>query len=249
MDILKPNWPVPAQVKAIVTLRTGGRSKPPYHSNNLALHVGDDLTHVTQNRQSLTTLVGAEPAWLKQEHTSEIIELPPSADHSLIADACYTRAACTPCAIQTADCLPVLICNKRGTEIAAVHAGWRGLAAGILAASLARFSCPAIDLMVYLGPAISKEHFEVGDDVRQAFVQAQRSRDFSEPVSAAFQPHPLTDGKYYADMYRLARAELSAAGVNAIYGGEYCTYTQADKFFSYRRDGVTGRMLSAIWLS
>lgn len=247
-----PDWPAPANVKACISLRQGGASKPPYLSNNLALHVDDDSAVVEANRQQLIELanIPGQPQWLEQIHGTKLVE---AQSDGLVrtADACYSKATDQPCTVLTADCLPLLICDKAGSQVAAVHAGWRGLADGIVREALATFKVPSHDLLIYLGPAIGPEEFEVGIDVLEACFEEALSSEHAEAISECFTPslkHPL---KFYADLYALARAELQALGVDGgdIYGGDVCTCRDADRFFSYRRDGVTGRMASIIWRS
>ncbi len=241
----QPDWDLPPGVKAIQTLRTGGHSAAPYASNNLAQHVGDSPERVGQNRSQLRALLPCEPVWLNQAHSNTVSELAANAAPLLDADAAYTREIRQVCAVMTADCLPVLLCSGDGREVAAVHAGWRGLAAGIVTEAVTRFLAPAETISAYLCPAISLNHFEVGDDVLASFLQAERHRPYAVPVSAAFQP--ASQGKYHADLYLLARSELEALGVRAIAGGDRCTHGEQEHFFSYRRDGETGRMASLIW--
>ncbi len=245
-----PDWPAPANVKACISLRQGGVSQSPYLSNNLALHVDDNSVAVNTNRQQLIDRVNipGQPQWLEQIHGIKVVE---AQGDGLVrtADACYSKATEQPCTVLTADCLPLLICDKAGTQVAAVHAGWRGLADGIVREALATFDVPPHDLLVYLGPAIGPQEFEVGIDVLEAFFEEALSEDHAEAISACFTPSLKQPLKFYADLYALVRAELQALGVNGgdIYGGDVCTYRDAEHFFSYRRDGVTGRMASIIW--
>jgi YfiH family protein len=236
---LFPDWPAPANVHAAMTLRTGGVSAGSYASLNPALHVGDEPKAVIRNRQLICEKLGlpSEPVWLEQIHGNKVVKAGPLAGVPQ-ADASYTDASGVVCAVMTADCLPLLFCSSDGVRIAAVHAGWRGLVAGIIGNAVAALG--GKDLLVWLGPAIGPEHFEVGEEVRAAFVQ--KSPAFAE----AFQPH-RAEGKWLADIYRLARIELHALGVTKIYGGRYCTIAEPDRFFSYRRDTVTGRMAALIW--
>lgn len=238
-DCLVPAWPVPANVRALQTFRTGGCSMAPWDSFNLGDHVGDDAAHVATNRAALRALLPAEPLWLQQVHGSAAVDADFAAN-SLVADAAVARQPGRVCTVMTADCLPVLFCDRAGTVVAAAHAGWRGLVAGVLEATVNQMAVPAGELLVWLGPAIGPKCFEVGDEVRAAFVAL-------DPAAAiAFAPH--ASGKWLADIYTLARQRLQAAGVGAISGGDFCTVSEADRFFSYRRDGVTGRMASLIWL-
>jgi len=212
--------------------------------------VGDVDATVQANRQSLAEALGLSqtPLWLDQVHGTEVVYGPEAAPATQ-ADASFSDQPGLACAIMTADCLPVLFCDQQGTQVSAAHAGWRGLCNGILRKTLARFTRPD-QVMVYLGPAIGPEAFEVGAEVLQAFIQgapegAQRARHI-EAIQTAFVPSQ--QGKYLADLYALARAELTACGVSAIYGGGYCTFTDSTRFYSYRREAKTGRMASLVWL-
>ena len=237
--MIVPDWPAPPRVKSGMTTREGGVSAAPWSSLNLGDHVGDDPVHVAANRARLRQQLPAEPAWLKQVHSSRVVEL--ERDPNREADAALTRQAGQVCAVLTADCLPVLFCDRAGTVVAAAHAGWRGLAGGVLETTVAAMQVPPDEILAWMGAAIGPQAFEVGDDVRAAFV-AQHPQ-----AASAFVSQP-TAGKWLADIYQLARIRLSHAGVQAIYGGGRCTFNEADSFYSYRRDGVTGRMASLIWL-
>lgn len=238
--MLLPTWPAPSGVFSLMTTREGGVSCPPWDSFNLGDHVGDDAAHVAENRARLRVHLPAEPAWLKQIHGATVVDV--SSDE-LTADASITRQAGCICAVLTADCLPVLFCDRAGRVVAAAHAGWRGLAQGVLEATVAAMQVPPSDVLAWMGAAIGPDAFEVGDDVRQAFVKQHPE------AAAAFVPHPSgVPGKWLADIYQLARNRLNHAGVQAIYGGGRCTYNEAGDFYSYRREGVTGRMASLIWL-
>ncbi|MDX8380054.1 MAG: peptidoglycan editing factor PgeF [Gallionella sp.] len=243
--ILLPDWPAPSNVRALQTRRQGGVSVLPYDSLNLAAHVGDTPGAVAYNRKQLNARLPREPVWLEQVHGATVLD----ADHLVLqesgeparrADASFARQQNSICVVMTADCLPVLLCDRQGGGVAAVHAGWRSMALGVIEAAVDAMQLAPEQLMAWLGPAISQAAFEVGDEVRKAFV------DVDENAAAAFIPHHA--GKWRADLYALARLRLNALGITQIYGGEYCTYHQADQFFSYRRDGVTGRMASFIWL-
>jgi YfiH family protein len=245
-DRICPDWPAPANIAAFTSCRQGGSSAAPWQTLNLAEHVGDNSQHVRANRQLLQQQsTGLERIqWLDQRHTTDLV----AADGKTLftADGCYTSAVGLACAVLTADCLPLLMCDSAGQQVAAVHAGWRGLLGGIVENSLATFSVPAKDLLVWLGPAISQSVFEVGAEVRQAFLQATSAATQLE-TAAAFLPNPKRTGHYFADLYQLARIRLQACGVVTVYGGNYCSYQQADRFYSYRRDGITGRMASVIY--
>lgn len=248
------DWPCPESVIAVQTLRYPGVSVAPYDGFNLALHVDDDPVQVLANRNSLAEKLGLESdrfVWASQVHGTDCQVLGRgNRAHTLEADAFYSRTAKQPCLVMTADCLPVFFCDNNGSEVAVAHAGWRGLASGVLAQTVAQFDAVPIDLMAYLGPAISSQRFEVGQDVLDSFV-AQFSRRGIAIVKiqscfiAAESPN-----KFLADIYALARLELETLGMpeNAIYGGGHCTYTEDQKYYSYRRDGVTGRMASVIYL-
>ncbi|MFH2135760.1 MAG: peptidoglycan editing factor PgeF [Pseudomonadota bacterium] len=236
-----PDWPAPANVKALQTTRTGGVSLPPYDSMNLGLHVGDDPIRVNHNRQSLSALLPTEPVWLEQVHGTVVANADAAACR-VVADASIARHRGSVCVVMTADCLPVLLCDEDGTVVGAAHAGWRGLCDGVIEATIEEMGVEPQRLMAWMGPAIGQAAFEVGEDVREAFVAKQAQ------AKEAFIPHG-DSGKYHADIYLLARQRLNALGVGRVYGGDYCTYHQEVAFFSYRRDGVTGRMGTFIWLA
>lgn len=245
-----PDWPAPPNVRSLMTTRLGGVSQGAYSSFNLAHHVGDDANSVEGNRARLrevTSSVGnahaaCTPCWLSQIHGTRVVDAslwvadnqPPE------ADAAFSREAGIACAVLTADCLPVLFCDEAGSVIAAAHAGWRGLLTGVLESCIAAMRPASGKLMAYLGPAIGPQMFEVGDEVRCAFVTHDGI------AAAAFEP--TAKGKWLANIYLLARQRLEAQGVERIFGGKFCTVSEADRFFSYRRDRQTGRMASMIWL-
>jgi YfiH family protein len=236
--LLFPDWPAPASVRACVTTRAGGVSQAPYAGLNLGAHVGDDPLSVIQNRLRLTAHFGILPAWLNQVHGVRVVEADPS--RVLEADASWTSTPGIACTAMTADCLPVLFCNQAGTRVAAAHAGWRGLAAGMLEATVRSFDGPPEQVMVWLGPAIGPQRFEVGAEVREAFVATHpQAADAFVPVAEP--------GKFMADIYALARIRLAAVGVTAVYGGGLCT-VKDERFFSYRRGSPTGRFASLVWL-
>lgn len=239
-DFLLPDWPAPDAVRALQTTRAGGVSVGAYASLNLGRHVGDDPARVRENRRCLRLAGGlpAEPAWLNQVHGARTVAVDEAPAGE--ADAAVARTPGAVCAVMTADCLPVLLCDDAATRVAAAHGGWRGLAAGVLETCVARLGDPA-QLMAWLGPAISVDAFEVGAEVRAAFV------DDDPESAAAFQPGHRR-GKYRADLYQLARRRLNAAGVTRIHGGDFCTHGEPERFFSYRRDGACGRMATLIWL-
>ncbi len=234
-----PDWPAPANVKALQTTRNGGCSVAPYTSLNLGSHVGDNPLVVNRNRMLLEPLLPSEPVWLNQTHGIKVAD----AGHASCqteADACVTTHRGAVCVVMTADCLPILLCDDKGTVVGAAHAGWRGLCDGVIEATVMEMKVPAATLMAWLGPAIGQAAFEVGEEVRAAFMAKDAQAE------AAFVPG--APGKWMADIYQLARLRLQGVGVQRIYGGDLCTYSDAERFYSYRRDGVTGRMGSLIWL-
>ena len=234
-----PDWPAPKQVRTLQTTRLGGVSSTPYDSLNLGDHVGDAPLAVAHNRMLLNTLLPSEPVWLEQAHGTLVA----NADHASClpqADACIARHRAAVCVVMTADCLPVLLCDKQGSVVGAAHAGWKGLAAGVIEATVQAMDVAPQNLMAWLGPAISQDAFEVGDEVRAVFIAAQPQ------AASAFIPGQ--HGKWLADIYALARLRLNALGITQIYGGGYCTYRDSERFFSYRRDGAIGRMGTFIWL-
>jgi len=231
-------WPAPASVHAATTLRTGGVSFGAFNSLNAALHVGDNAEFVRQNRTIIKEMLDlpGEPVWLEQIHSNKAVD---AANSGLLqqADASYTDKPGVICAVMTADCLPVLVCASEGSQVAAIHAGWRGLLTGVIGNTLAEIA--SHDVLVWLGPAIGPDCFEVGDDVRDAFLLK------STAFSTAFKARGK--GKWLADIYQLARIDLAALGVHKIYGGTFCTVTEQERFYSYRRDKETGRMVTLIW--
>ena len=238
---ISPDWPAPANIKALVTLRSGGYSGGSYSSFNLAEHTGDDPEAVSRNRALLRDYfrLPAEPVWLEQVHSRRVV-MADTAAYGTAADASWTGAAGSVCAVMTADCLPVLICDRAGSRVAAAHAGWRGLHAGVVGNTVTRLDCDPAELMVWLGPAIGPGAFEVGAEVVQAFI----ARDSQN--SLAFTQND--ERHWMCDLYRLARIELDTLGIDAVFGGNECTFTDSTRFYSYRRDGVTGRMASLIWM-
>jgi YfiH family protein len=236
--MFRPDWPAPSAVKSLMTCRKGGVSEPPWASFNLGDHVGDDPGHVAVNRARLREQLPAEPGWLKQVHSTRVVELGQDPDRE--ADASFSRQPGKVCAVLTADCLPVLFCDRAGSVVAAAHAGWRGLAGGVLEATVTAMQVPPREVLAWMGAAIGPQAFEVGDEVREAFIARHAE------TAAAFTPHG--SGKWLADIYQLARIRLGHAGVQAVYGGGRCTFSEAESFYSYRRDGVTGRMAALVWL-
>jgi len=246
LDVLKPEWRAPANVNALVTTRTGGHSSTPFDQFNLAMHVEDDPARVLKNRAWLVQAceLPAEPVWLQQVHGVQVVRAELAGDDQ-IADAVTTSERGVVCAIMTADCLPVLFCDKAGSQVAAAHAGWRGLVSGVLETTRNTFVCASEDILVWLGPAIGPQAFEVGDEVRTAYLEADPE------LASAFVPGETSQGsekKWYLDIYAAARIRLRALGIDKVSGGEFCTYTDQERFYSYRRDKRTGRMASLIWL-
>lgn len=237
LELLIPDWPAPANVRAVVSTRLGGVSSGAYASLNLGSHVGDDPEAVAENRRRFAAATGLThaPRWLNQVHGCGVVTADAATGTS--ADACWTTQLDTPCAVLTADCLSVLFTDREGSCVAAAHAGWRGLAAGVLEATVAALPAAPQRLLAWIGPAIGPAAFQVGAEVRAAFI-AHAAED-----AAAFAP----DGdRWRADLFALARARLGRCGVPAIYGGDICTVTDQRHFFSHRRDGVSGRFASLI---
>lgn len=239
---LRPGWPAPPQVRALTTTRQGGFSKEPYAGLNLATHVGDSSDIVASNREHLRDMacLPNEPVWLIQTHGTDVAELSEDSVSGIFADAAITDRPNVVCAVLTADCLPVMFCDESGQWVGVAHAGWRGLASGILTATINRFDGPPSRLLAWMGPAIGPASFEVGGEVHDAFLeqdlvyaQAFRKKDSS---------------RWYADLYAIARLQLAISGLERVYGGGFCTMNEPGRFYSYRRDGVTGRMASLIWL-
>jgi len=259
LNLIIPDWPAPPWIKAATTTRRGGFSAPPFDSLNVSLMVGDNADDVAQNRKLLKNSLENLSAssgntaknssgksisenffWLQQVHGNKAI----SADSAFldpIADAIYTQDPHVACAVQTADCLPLLVCSRTHHCIAAIHAGWKGLANGIIENSIGALDCAPDNLLVWLGPAIGPQAFVVGPDVVNTFTEKSRK------AKAAFQD--IGNNHWRANLYQLAKQRLNNLGIQAIYGGHYCTYTDKDNFFSFRRDKVTGRMASLIWIS
>lgn len=243
VHFIQPNWPAPVNVKALQTTRMGGVSLAPYASLNLGAHVNDDTAAVATNRQLLMPYLPSEPVWVNQVHGIEVID---AAQSTCLqnADAAFTTQLNVVCVTMTADCLPVLLCDKAGTVVAAVHAGWRGLCDGAIEAAVHKMQVPKSEILVWLGPAIGPNAFEVGEEVRAQFIQ------HDQQATQAFKPH---GDKWLCNMYLIAQQRLNALGVTQIYGGgvneDFCTYTDEARFFSFRRDNITGRMASLIWLT
>jgi YfiH family protein len=255
MELIVPDWlgeneRFADRIGALTTLRGGGVSGAPYHGAhladggfNLGLHVGDAAQHVAENRRRLRSIVPAPPVWLAQVHGTDVQDAALAEPGAMVqADASFSTARNVVCAIQTADCLPVLFCDANARVVAAAHAGWRGLAYGVLAHTVARMrAAGAGEILAWLGPAIGPQCFEVGPDVVNAF-------DAFDADADAFSPLAGAPDKYLADMYWLARNALQRVGVTRVSGGDYCTVSDAQRFYSYRRDRVTGRIASLIWI-
>jgi YfiH family protein len=237
-DWIVPDWPAPRGIKALITTRRGGASSGPFSSFNLGLRTGDEPQAVTLNRARLRGVLPQEPRWLRQVHGSKVVEADTIAD-APEADASVARRPGTVCVIMIADCMPVLFTDRRGSVVAAAHAGWRGLAGGVLEATVLAMEVEPAEILAYIGPGIGPEAFEVGADVHEAFVGRHREAEI------AFIPH--RPGKWLANLHVLARQALARAGVTQIHGDVQCTYSSPERFFSYRRTRVTGRMAALIW--
>ena len=241
-DWLVPDWPAPTNVRAVCTTRAGGVSQGAFGALNLGGHVGDDLDNVRTNRAAMQAAIGLRPVFLQQVHGTDLLALDANTPDGAVADACTTASSDVACTIMVADCLPVLFTDREGRRVAAAHAGWRGLAAGVLERSVAAFGDERP--MAWLGPCIGQSAFEVGDEVKAAFV-AQ-----CVGAAACFRPGPAP-GKWWADLAGLARRRLRAAGVDSLHGndgsGVWCTVSNPLRFFSHRRDGVSGRFAACIW--
>jgi len=273
-DLVHPSWPAPPRVRAIVTTRDGGVSAPPFGrwqpapgggadlpgGLNLGRLCGDDAAHVEENRRRLSAFIGVPAAWLHQVHGAEVVEAQHALDvvrdggAPLRADASVTDRAGLACVVMIADCMPVLFCDDAGRAVGAAHAGWRGLAAGVVEKTARRVAAlagvDAGELHAYLGPSIGPTAFEVGEDVRDAFMNDATAQDAArrDAIASAFVARPRAPGKYFANLPALARARLNAVGVRSVAGGDLCTVTQRERFYSFRRDRETGRMAALIWL-
>lgn len=239
MNWLKADWPAPDFIKAGTTLRQGGMSVAPYNSFNLATHVGDEIAVVEKNRAMLN--LPKAPQWLEQTHSTKAILLPHQ-DAVPRADAAYTSEKNIVCAVMTADCLPLLITDKEGACVAAIHAGWRGLCDGIIEETIKALPVAPESLLVWLGPAIGADVYEVGKEVYDAFTGDEADADAKQAFT------PTREQHWLLDMYHMAKLRLHKLGVIHVYGGGHCTLSEDEHFFSYRRDGVTGRMASLIWI-
>jgi polyphenol oxidase len=235
-----PDWDAPSRVRAFSTTRAGGVSEGEYGSLNLGLSSGDEPERVRRNREVLRAALPGDPPYLRQMHGIEVADLDMSADGQRTADAATTAVAGTVAGVLTADCMPLLLTDERGTRVAAVHAGWRGMAAGVIESAVAAFEAEPLTLHAWMGPTIGRDAFEVGPEVREAFVAADAA---AAGAFVAGKP-----GKYMADLYALARQRLARAGVRRVSGGGFCTFHEADRFFSYRRVARSGRMGTFIWI-
>lgn len=247
-QLIPAEWEVSPRVVAFSTTRESGVSEGPYAAFNLGLHVGDDPAAVAENRRQLVEgqSAGLQWQWLDQVHGSDVLKI----DHAgpqLVGDALLTTSANVVCCVQTADCLPLFLSSLEGTEVAMIHAGWRGLAADIIENTVAAMATPVNRIAVYLGPAIGPCHFEVGPEVRESFLASTNSSVSTAAIDQCFS-QAANEGKYMADLYAIARVKLSDLGISAVSGGAFCTYCEEDRFFSYRRSGVTGRMVNAIYI-
>jgi polyphenol oxidase len=245
---IAPQWPAPASVLALCTTRCGGSRAAPYAGFNLAHHVGDSERAVAANRSTLLSALpdAVEVSWLSQVHGTVVVEAGQGGPYP-IADAQWSRRPGVACAVLTADCLPVLLCSAAGDVVAAAHAGWRGLQAGVLEATVGAMNSSPDQLLAWLGPAIGPAAFEVGPEVRDEFLAAASPSEQSA-IAACFVPNPGRPGHFFADLYALARVRLGALGVTRVFGGGLCTYSDPERFYSYRRDGQTGRMASLVVL-
>ena len=247
-DWILPQWPAPTNVRSLCTTRAGGRSKSPFDTFNLGMHVGDSDADVLRNRSLLQSTLSARPVFMQQVHGNTVLQINSQTPDGLQADGSSTQQLGVACTMMVADCLPILLCDNKGTQVAAVHAGWRGLAGanglGIIEAARSVFECEAENLLVWLGPCIGPTAFEVGEEVREAFVQT------SPRSASAFKT--LGNAKWLADLPALARQRLSALGITQVYGNDsskaWCTVSNPSRFFSYRRDGVCGRFAACVWL-
>ncbi len=241
LEYIKPDWAAPENITCVTTTRVGGYSNNEYSSLNLGGHVKDAISNVEQNRNLILKDLNlpSEPVWLEQVHSSRVLELNDRTPKNTVADAAYTQQKGIVCAVLTADCLPVVFCDLKGQYVAVAHGGWRGLVAGVLENTLQALPIANEEMMCWLGPAIGPNKFEVGKEVVEAFLKKDVMNE------SAFQIQE--NGKYLADIYQLAKKILAKERVAQVYGGQHCTYTESDKFYSYRRDGETGRMATLIW--
>lgn len=240
MNTRKANWPAPPNIKALTTTRLNGFSQTPYDSNNLGLHVGDNEVDVLKNRQQLAEQLGlpAEPIWLNQTHSTTCVIA--ETDSNRNADAAVTRSIAHPLVIMTADCLPIVLCNKQGTEIAAIHAGWRGLYNGVIENTLQKMMSKPEDLLAWIGPAISQKHYEIGDEVYESF-----TGKYAQSIDA----FAVNGSKWLADLPKIAELVLNKLGIKAVYQSNLCTFSLENEFYSYRRQSQTGRIATLVWFN
>ena len=251
-DLIIPNWPAPKNVHALQTTRDGGASLAPYDSFNLGGHVGDKPIHLAHNRQLLSQHLPSEPVWLNQVHGVNVLHLDEmvaaNTNCLLDADASYTSRKNVVCVTMTADCLPILLCDQAGTAVASIHAGWRSLCDGVIEATVRQMPVKSNQLMAWLGPAIGPNAFEVGTEVRAQF----RAKNAQAELAFKKCSKNQEQDKWLADIYKIATQRLNNLGITQIYGGgidqDFCTFSQKQQFFSFRRDGHTGRMATLIWL-
>ena len=236
---LVPDWPAPPGVRAFVTTRAGGVSEGEYASMNLGIASGDDPARVQRNRDILRGHLPSDGPWLRQVHGTQVVDLDRDAERT--GDACLTRSAGRVAGVLTADCMPLFLADVRGRVVAVAHAGWRGMAAGVIESTLDAMAVPAGEVVAWMGPTIGPDAFEVGPEVREAFLAADAD------AGIAFRAH--APGKFMADLYALARRRLVRAGIKSIHGGGFCTYHERDRFFSYRRVKASGRMGSFAWIA
>lgn len=241
LEYIFPDWPAPNNIACVTTTRAGGYSTNTYNSLNLGLHVEDHEADVNKNRSLIKDdlQLPAEPIWLNQIHGTKVLNVSGECPKNVTADAAYTNEIGVVCAVLTADCLPVLFCDQAGENIAVAHAGWRGLLNGVLENTIHALPVENNKIMCWLGPAIGPNKFEVGEEVVKEFVEKDARHKNAFQVQSNL--------KYLADIYQLAENILGFTGVQEMYGGKYCTYTEEEKFYSYRRDGQTGRMATLIW--
>jgi len=246
LHFIEPDWPAPANVLALSTTRQGGCSASPFASLNLGHHVGDSAAAVAENRGLVASAlpVGTGIQWLSQVHGTRVVEAGRGCEYPQ-ADAAWSRHVKKACAVLSADCLPVLFCSTSGDRVAAAHAGWRGLLDGVLEATVAAMGVDSDQILAWMGPAIGPRAFEVGPEVREQYLAAASAADEAR-IEACFLPSEVRPGHYFADLYALARLRLRAVGVTGVFGGDFCTFSDSSRFFSYRRDGRTGRMASLI---
>lgn len=254
-SFIYPTWNAPVQIKAFTTTRTGGSSLAPFEQLNLGAHVGDDKQAVSANRDYLQQFLPAKPVWLNQTHSDQFVDIDAKPITDQPCDASYSQKTNRVCVVMTADCLPILLTDTQGQFVSAIHAGWKGLVNNIIAKSIQQLSLTTgIDpsqFIAWLGPAIGAQHFEVGVEVKQAILANPLLLTFKHQQNNWFRPNLAapTGQKWFCDIYAIATAQLQQLGVNQISGGDHCTYSDSQQFFSYRRDGQCGRMASCIWIS